>query len=588
MVRPRSGHTLGWDTLESRLCPAIAGAAALVPAIERTDSYAVTRHVQNLLQVANGNDGVVFVGDSIADLFANGAGASVWSSEVAPLGAADFGVISDVAENVLWRLENGELAGTPRLAIVEVGTNDLTNGYSVNYTVAAIQAVVEEIQTISPGTQILLMGLFPRGASASDPLRQEVASTNAELAGWAASAGVGFLDIGPALTASDGSISADYLPGLVHPNAQGYSVWAAAIEGLLVNSFMTGQTSWTGAGTTRAAVTSTAGARSLTASAGGLAGVSFDGYIWHYDANGLVDASRGQSPWQRVGSLDSFVAVVTSTNHLGQSELFAERADGSVWVYDYASSLWSNTGGYLVNGSMIADGNGIIGLGVGGIVFQYAEGYGWSRVGTLGDAASLVLSSNLIGQTELFAQTADGSVWDYHWSTGTWADTGGGLAAGTMVADSNGISGVAGGGTVFHYFDEGGWVQVGPLSGSVALVLSWGPTGHEELFAQLSDLSVWAFDFAVGIWKSTGGKINAGSLGAISTGVVGIAGGTVFRYVDGSGWLPMQSAQSFVSVIDGRDASGNEVLFARTSDGTLYQFSLALPSGWVDEYGRFI
>src|SRR5262249_29721498 len=156
MNRSASRRRLEWEALEGRLCPAVTGAAAYVQPVQRTDSYAVQQYNNALIQVAGGEDQIVFLGDSITDYFGNTIGSSVWNSEIAPLRADDFGVSGDSAENLLWRVENGEVAGDPKLAVVEIGTNDLSYGYSVNYTVAAVQAVVEEIQTISPGTEILL------------------------------------------------------------------------------------------------------------------------------------------------------------------------------------------------------------------------------------------------------------------------------------------------------------------------------------------------------------------------------------------------------------------------------------------------
>ena len=181
MIRlPRRRH-LEWDILEGRRCPTVAGAAASVAPVERTDGYEVERHAEDLAQVASGQDRVVFLGDSITDWWGNGSGASVWSQQVAPLGAADFGVVADTAEDLLWRIDNGELAGKPKVAVVEIGTNDLGEGRSDDQTVASIQAVVRAIQTTSPTTQVVLMGLFPRGASATDPLRLEIGDVNAQL-----------------------------------------------------------------------------------------------------------------------------------------------------------------------------------------------------------------------------------------------------------------------------------------------------------------------------------------------------------------------------------------------------------------------
>lgn len=202
-------------------------------AIERTDAAAVAQHALDLQQVAAGQDNVVFFGDSLTAFWAYGQGASVWSQDIAGFGAADFGVVSDTAENLLWRVEDGELAGHPKVAVVAIGSNNLDAGDTVDYTTATIEAVVVEIEALSPTTKIVLMGLLPRGTP-TDPIRQEIAQVNAALAaGESGRPNVTFLDIGPELTGPDGSNAADFLPDLVHPNVVGYQVWADAIGGLI-------------------------------------------------------------------------------------------------------------------------------------------------------------------------------------------------------------------------------------------------------------------------------------------------------------------------------------------------------------------
>jgi beta-glucosidase len=38
------------------------------------------------------------------------------------------------------------------------------------------------------------------------------------------------MDIGPKFLDKDGKLSRDIMPDLLHPNAKGYTIWAAAIE----------------------------------------------------------------------------------------------------------------------------------------------------------------------------------------------------------------------------------------------------------------------------------------------------------------------------------------------------------------------
>lgn len=136
----------------------------------------------------------------------------------------------DLAQDLIWRVENGEMAGHPGVAVVEVGTNNLGAGDSVDDTVTAIAGVVRAVEAASPTTKVLLLGLLPRGASPSDPLRAEVTAVNARISGLADGGRVRYLDLGPAVTLPGRAIAPNFLrPDDVHPDARGYALLTRAI-----------------------------------------------------------------------------------------------------------------------------------------------------------------------------------------------------------------------------------------------------------------------------------------------------------------------------------------------------------------------
>src|SRR5437763_12678610 len=68
---------------------------------------------------------VLYLGDSLTERW----DAEVWRQHMAPRGVLNAGVNGDHTENLLWRLQHGNLAGPPPAGIVMlIGTNDLTNG----------------------------------------------------------------------------------------------------------------------------------------------------------------------------------------------------------------------------------------------------------------------------------------------------------------------------------------------------------------------------------------------------------------------------------------------------------------------------
>lgn len=229
-----------WEGLEHRILPSLLGGASLPPSavpFERVDPYARGRHEQDLEQAQARSAQVVFLGDSITDFWGDsqrpGTGSTVWYDRIAPLGAANFGVSADTTQSLLWRVTHGELDGRPRVIVLEIGTNNVGTGYTPQETAAGIAAVVSAIRTESPRSQVVLMGLFPRGQGDADPLTQKILEVNSLIAGLDDGIHVHFLDMSSAFLNPDGSLNRSLLPDTIHPSAQGYALWADAVLGPL-------------------------------------------------------------------------------------------------------------------------------------------------------------------------------------------------------------------------------------------------------------------------------------------------------------------------------------------------------------------
>jgi N-acetylglucosamine-6-sulfatase len=212
------------EVLESRVVPsASAWDVAAVTPMPRTDPYAAARLPQELSQLPGAQ--VVFLGDSITDYWQR-LDTSAWDRELAPLHAADLAIAGNLANNVLWQVNSGMLAGRPRVVVLEAGTNNLALGESAAATAAGVAADVAAIRAASPGSQVLLMGIFPRGTGATDPLTQEADAVNAALAKLADGTHVHFLNIDADFLNPDGSLNQALFVDRLHPSAQGYAVWA--------------------------------------------------------------------------------------------------------------------------------------------------------------------------------------------------------------------------------------------------------------------------------------------------------------------------------------------------------------------------
>jgi lysophospholipase L1-like esterase len=206
--------------------------SATQPSIRPTE---LNRHEDFLATAHKGNIDLLFLGDSITDFWRRpDRGLTVWQKYFEPLHAANFGISGDRTQNVLWRVQNGELEGFKAKCIVlMLGTNNLSGGHSIRNsnaeTIAGMKLVVGEIRARQPQAKLLLLGIFERGRTAADPFRASLKTVNAELATWADGKNIFYMDIGDKFLLPDGSLNMDIMNDPVHPNTAGYQVWADAI-----------------------------------------------------------------------------------------------------------------------------------------------------------------------------------------------------------------------------------------------------------------------------------------------------------------------------------------------------------------------
>ena len=121
-----------------------------------------------------------------------------------------------------------------RSFVVMIGTNN--NGHrqpdqeSTADTVAGIKAILDRLGQKAPQSKVLLLAIFPRGATAQDACRVRNEKVNAEIQKFADNKRVFWMNINDKLLGPDGTLSTEIMPDLLHPNAKGYTIWAEAIS----------------------------------------------------------------------------------------------------------------------------------------------------------------------------------------------------------------------------------------------------------------------------------------------------------------------------------------------------------------------
>jgi lysophospholipase L1-like esterase len=209
----------------------------------RTDANSLVAHSQLLAKAKQGKIDVYFEGDSITrrwgaidypDLLAN------WKQNFFGWNAADFGWGADKTQNILWRLENGELDGiNPKVVVLLAGTNNVgaqsgpEDGQARADDIArGIEAIVHVIRLKAPAATVIVMGIFPRNDDTN--FIPVINSINANLSKVAAGRAIRFLNINDKLADDHGILREGMMnEDKLHPTVRAYQVWADSLKPVL-------------------------------------------------------------------------------------------------------------------------------------------------------------------------------------------------------------------------------------------------------------------------------------------------------------------------------------------------------------------
>jgi lysophospholipase L1-like esterase len=209
-------------------------------AVPRTDSNSQLAHQQLLAKAKQGRIDIYFEGDSITrrwgatdypELLAN------WKQNFFGWNAADFGWGADRIENILWRLNNGELDGVnPKVIVLLAGTNNVGNTLppggddaKVADITKGLQAILDSLRAKAPLATIILNGIFPRNDNPA--VLATISKVNANLERLADGKKVRYLNTNEKLADADGRLFPGMMnPDKLHPALKGYQVWADALK----------------------------------------------------------------------------------------------------------------------------------------------------------------------------------------------------------------------------------------------------------------------------------------------------------------------------------------------------------------------
>jgi lysophospholipase L1-like esterase len=208
----------------------------------RSDPNSLIAHQQMVQKARKGGIDLYFVGDSITRRW----GASDvqyrpllenWKTNFYGWNAANFGWGGDRVENIIWRMQNGELDGVrPKLVVVLAGINNVGTDPGgpgkVEDITEGLRALLGVFQAKAPNATVVLTAIFPRNDNmAVIPVIRQI---NRNLARMADGKRVRYLDINDKLADKDGRLYPGMMnPDQLHPTIKAYQIWADALRPIL-------------------------------------------------------------------------------------------------------------------------------------------------------------------------------------------------------------------------------------------------------------------------------------------------------------------------------------------------------------------
>jgi lysophospholipase L1-like esterase len=222
---------------------------APVRGVPRSDENSRLAHEELLVKARSGRIDLYFVGDSITrrwgtsdaayrDFYAN------WKTNFHGWNAGNFGWGADRVENILWRLQNGELDGVnPKVVVLMAGTNNLrdenaakpeADTATVEQVVSGLRTVLDVIREKAPKANVVLIGITPRKTAAGVPAHvATIRAINQRLAALADGKTLRFLNLSDHMGDGNGKPLDGVTVDGLHLSVKGYQLWADALNPVL-------------------------------------------------------------------------------------------------------------------------------------------------------------------------------------------------------------------------------------------------------------------------------------------------------------------------------------------------------------------
>ncbi|EDM29323.1 TonB-like protein [Lentisphaera araneosa HTCC2155] len=190
------------------------------------------RHQEKLAEAQKGGIDLVMIGDSITHFWEK---QKTYPKVFAPYKVLNLGFGGDRTQNVLWRIQNGEIDGlSPKFVTIMIGTNNISSNQVADIA-SGIKAIVSELKKRLPETKVLLFSVFPRHHSrGKGEDYKEVQALNKLIPAIADDKQVFHHDLTAIFQEENGELkTALYGRDRLHLSNEGYAAWGKALNAIL-------------------------------------------------------------------------------------------------------------------------------------------------------------------------------------------------------------------------------------------------------------------------------------------------------------------------------------------------------------------
>lgn len=193
----------------------------------QTDPEAVARFQLINREANSGSHDFVFLGDSLTQKWDQ----PLWERYFQPLHSLNAGVNGDRTENLLWRIQHGNLdRQQPMVIVLLIGTNDIGRNRPSAMIAQGVEEILKVLRSSVPTARTLLLGVLPRSELPTSDRRRQVNEVNHLIQTCADRKHIFYANVGIALLDGAGRLTRSVSTDGVHLTERGYVLLTEQLE----------------------------------------------------------------------------------------------------------------------------------------------------------------------------------------------------------------------------------------------------------------------------------------------------------------------------------------------------------------------